>query len=134
MMASRMMKDARTILHATSLWIVGTKVESSNPRQRNRLRAHRARFQCDIEIAPFEPFISKDLTSDPDRQHLRVGGRILHLQYAIARLGQDFAVGRDDDSTNRNLTALASFSCRLKGSFHKLICLDHGLEQHMLLV
>ena len=134
MMASRMMKDARTILHATSLWILDTKVEPSNPCQRNRLRAHRTRLQRDIEIAPFESFISKDLTSNPNRQHLRVGSRILHLQYAIARLGQDFAVGRDDDSTNRNLTALASFSRCLKGSFHELICLDHGFEQHMLLV
>jgi len=132
-MASRMVKDARAVFHAAPLWIVSGIVKTPDPRQRDRLRAHGAWLEGDIEITALKSFVPQYLASNSDCQHFGVGRRVLQFENPVARLGNDFTVRRSDDSTDWNLAAFACFHRRLKGRPHKLIRLDHGSGQHMVL-
>ncbi len=75
--------------------IIGTKVQPPDPRVRNRTSAHGARFKCDVQISPSQPFDTQNGTCVPDCQHLRMRGWIIQFPRAIARLRNDRTIKHD---------------------------------------
>src|SRR6185503_1790492 len=84
MMAGRLVEDARTVLDAAALGIGGPPVEPADAGEGNRLGAHRAGLQRNIEIAIDQARRAELRRRRADRQHLGMGGGIAHLLGAVA--------------------------------------------------
>src|SRR5262245_26090995 len=48
--AGRLLENARAMIHAAALGIVGAVIDPSEPREGDRLGAHGTRFQRDVEV------------------------------------------------------------------------------------
>jgi hypothetical protein len=117
--AGRLVENARAVLDAAPLGVIGPKIDSPQARERDRRRAHRAWLERDVEIAIEQTLGLKRRTSTPDRDDLRVRGWIEQCARFIASAGQHSAVGADDHRTNRNLAAHGRRPCLLKRKFHR---------------
>ena len=93
MIAGRLVEDARPVLDAAALWVVGGEIEPADAGERDRGGAHRARLQRDVEIAIGEPFDAQPGGTGAQYQHLGVRGRIMITLDPVAGGGNDRAGG-----------------------------------------
>ena len=90
-MASRLVENARTVLDAAALRIVGAEIKPADARQGDRCGAHRAGFERHVQIAAGQSLEPEPGGAVAQHQHLGMRGRI-----AVAF--DPVPGGRDDDA------------------------------------
>jgi hypothetical protein len=82
----------------------GTVIDPAQPREADRLRAHRARLQGHVEIAGGEPLLAAFARHGADHQHFRMRHRVMVGVDPIMRRGEHgAAVGIDQHGADRHL-------------------------------
>ena len=92
-----------------------------------RARAHRARLLRHVQIALIQPPIADHTLRLRDRQHLRMGRRILQRLHLVVSPRDDFALV-DDDGADRHLLLGGGALCLAQGLAHEVgvtVEIDH---------
>ena len=118
-MAGRLAEDARAVLDAAALGIGRAVVDAPDAREGDRLGAHRAGLERDVEIALDQPRRAELRGRGADRQQLGMGRRVAISLRAIAGFGQHRAVGADDHRADRHLAPLCGCARLLQCAFHR---------------
>ena len=103
-----------------SLGVHGADMELLHAGPYEGARAHAAGLHGHVHLAADEPPAPQDGSRLPDRQHLRMGRRILHRLGHVMPAGDDPAI-LHDDSPHRDLTELRRDGGLGQGFFHESI-------------
>lgn len=108
------------MVNSAALGIVSAKHQPSDPRVRNRLRAHRARLQRDIQVAIIEPRRSLYLSRRPKHDNFRMTARIA--------IGLDLIAGDRQDSPRRRIDHRRAdwYFAHHRRAPRRFQCLRHG--------
>src|SRR5579859_812741 len=79
MVAGRLAVDARPVIDAAALRIIGAEIEPADAGEGNRRRAHRAGFQGDIEVALDQARLAQQAAGLADGEDFGVGGGVFQL-------------------------------------------------------
>ncbi len=104
MMAGGLGVEAGAMLDRAALLVRGAVIEPADAREGDRRRAHRAGLQRHVEVEAGQAFGSDGLAGPPDRQHLRMRGRIEERAGLVAGAGHD-PVLEHHHSADRRLSA-----------------------------
>ena len=109
--AGRGCKEPNAGFHAAALGVRRAVIQPPDPRERDCSRAHRARFQRDIEVAIDQPLGADGLGGLPDRQDFGMRSRISLGQGAVGGGGDDLVIP-DNHASNRDFAGFSGvFGC-----------------------
>ncbi len=113
------------MLDAAALRVIGTEKQPPDPRQGNRLGAHGAGLERDIQIAVGQPRCGQFARRYPDRQQFRMGRRVTVLLDPVSRNG-DYPRRRpiDDHGADRHIPHRGGFPGCGEGLLH-IACVFH---------
>lgn len=127
MVAGRLRKKARAMVHAAALGVGRAVINPAQPRKRNGRRAHRARFQRDIQIEPAKPFIAEPRCGLADDEDFGMGRRIMKFYGAVAVARQDASRLRVRQyGADGHFAAVARGFGLFQGFVHKTCESGHG--------
>ena len=94
-MAGWLGEKPHAVVDRAALRVARAVIHPPQPRERDRARAHRARFQRHIEVAAGQPFAADQRRRGAQRQHFGVGGGVAVGQGAVAGGRDDHAIPHD---------------------------------------
>lgn len=108
--------------------IGGTEIEATQAGKADRLGAHRAGLQGDVQIAIDEPRLAEVLGRSPNHQHFGVRRGIAQFRHAVAGGGQNVAGRVDQHGAHRNLAPRRRGFSFGQRALHECRCLGHGAK------
>ena len=121
MVGGRLFEDARAVVDAAALGVVGTEDDPAQAGEGNGLGAHRARLQRHVERGPDKAFRTETLGGVANGEQLGMGRRIVQALDQIVRPCQDLALLVDQHGTDRHLARRRRRPRFLQRQFHGVL-------------
>jgi putative glutamine amidotransferase len=125
-MAGRLIEDARPVLDAAALRIVGAEEQAADAEEGDGLRAHGAGLERDIEVAGGEARAAEPGRRFAQRQQLGMRGWVAGRLGAVAGCCEDLASLGHHHGADRHLAAGSGGGGFGEGAAHRAITFTHG--------
>src|SRR5580704_5779028 len=112
-MAGGRRKKPHAGIDRAALGVGGAVIEPPDPRERDRAGAHGAWLERDVEVAIDQPLGADPLGGLPDRQNLRMRGRIAVGQGPVTGGGDDLVIP-DNHASDRNFAGFSGIFRRFQ--------------------
>ena len=117
MVQLRMIHDLHHRTHCPGLWVVRAIYQALNAGMHQRSGAHRARLNCNKQLAVFQAMVTDGCTGFAQRDDLGVGGRIGLGDVAVPSAADDLVVAYYDRA-DRNFPGFQRALGAAQGFFH----------------
>jgi len=123
--AGGLIEEAGAVQHRPAFGVLRREDHARYAGQAHRPGAHGAGFERDIERGAAEPFIPERRRAGAQHQHFGVGGGIVALDDAVAVLGQERAVRRQQHGADGHFAAQSGGFCFGDGECYGFVVI-HG--------
>lgn len=118
--AGGLLEDARAVLHAAALGVVGSEIDPADAGEGDGLGAHGAGLQGDVKVAGGQPGLPQCGGGAADGEDFRVSRGVCPVLGLVAGGGDDPPGGGiDDHRAHRHLVGLEGFLREREGLIHE---------------